>query len=393
MTQEKLVTICVAGEQGHGKTALVRWLAKMAGGVSEKGERKQLGPPPFIPVRISPGTLLALIDLPGGETANWQALRDSLREVDLGVLVVAADQGVSVRTKHFLDFFRAIKIRNGLVVLTKADLVDEETIEFAQIEVREALEGSPLDGKLVVPFSELDGRYLQPVLAAFQETIDPLEGGRYFSTPHYKSLKKQVIGIVTEILEEDVFKMTVSPKEMRHRLETDWPESLLKHILRDLEREGKLLLTHDGGYRLPSMSVRVPLQRPNLAERMLEYARAFGNTSFSARTLCQLHWKTFDMHDVNRLLMHLCHQNRLVRLNDGRYLTAEALEDIKKKVSDWLACKGRLTIHDSREIFGYGRTRAVPILEHLDAIGVTCRLGDVRVLACPRSTMHQEGHA
>ncbi|PXF55204.1 MAG: hypothetical protein C4B57_04045 [Deltaproteobacteria bacterium] len=42
--------------------------------------------------------------------------------------------------------------------------------------------------------------------------------------------------------------------------------------------------------------------------------------------------------------------------------------------------KGDLTLHDSKEILGFGRTGGVPVLEHFDTIGFTMRTGDVRVL-------------
>ena len=38
-------------------------------------------------------------------------------------------------------------------MLSKADLVDHETLELAEMEIREILEGSFLEGKPVIPFS------------------------------------------------------------------------------------------------------------------------------------------------------------------------------------------------------------------------------------------------
>ena len=62
-----------------------------------------------------------------------------------------------------LKFLRA---QTGLVVLTKIDLVDRETVELAELEIRDLLVGTFLEGKPVIPFSALDGRGAQEVLAA-----------------------------------------------------------------------------------------------------------------------------------------------------------------------------------------------------------------------------------
>jgi selenocysteine-specific elongation factor len=56
------------------------------------------------------------------------------------------------------------------------------------------------------------------------------------------------------------------------------------------------------------------------------------------------------------------------------------MQEIQEKVKELILRKGSLTIHDSREILGYGRSRAIPIFEYLDAMGLTCRVGDIRIL-------------
>jgi len=56
------------------------------------------------------------------------------------------------------------------------------------------------------------------------------------------------------------------------------------------------------------------------------------------------------------------------------------LEEIKKKVREVIQIKGSFGLSDIKEAFGYGRNRGIPVLEHLDTIGFTRRIGDERVL-------------
>jgi selenocysteine-specific elongation factor len=80
------------------------------------------------------------------------------------------------------------------------------------------------------------------------------------------------------------------------------------------------------------------------------------------------------------VLDHLHAQKKLVRLKDGRYLTVEALQEIKEKVTELIQRKGSLTLQDGAAILGYGRSRGIPVLEYLDTLGLTRRIGDERVL-------------
>jgi len=61
-------------------------------------------------------------------------------------------------------------------------------------------------------------------------------------------------------------------------------------------------------------------------------------------------------------------------------LSVQAMEEIKKRVMEVISSKGSLTLADSKEILGYGRTVGIPVLEYLDSLGVTLRQGNVRML-------------
>jgi selenocysteine-specific elongation factor len=67
-------------------------------------------------------------------------------------------------------------------------------------------------------------------------------------------------------------------------------------------------------------------------------------------------------------------------VNDGRFLSVEALEQIKGKITEVIRSKGFFTISDCMPTLGYGRTVAIPILEYLDKVGFTVRLEEGRTL-------------
>jgi selenocysteine-specific elongation factor len=48
-------------------------------------------------------------------------------------------------------------------------------------------------------------------------------------------------------------------------------------------------------------------------------------------------------------------------------------------VRETIAARGELTVADLKDRLGVSRKFAVPLLEHLDRLGVTRRKGDVRV--------------
>ena len=57
-----------------------------------------------------------------------------------------------------------------------------------------------------------------------------------------------------------------------------------------------------------------------------------------------------------------------------------ALETIKNLVGHAIIKKGALRLSDAKEVLGYGRMGAVPVLDYLDQIGFTVRKGNTRIL-------------
>src|SRR6185312_2397689 len=71
--------------------------------------------------------------------------------------VIAADEGVMPQTREHFDICRLLGVRNGLVVITKQDLVDEEMLVLVEDEARELVMGSFLENAPVVAVSSRTG--------------------------------------------------------------------------------------------------------------------------------------------------------------------------------------------------------------------------------------------
>ena len=60
--------------------------------------------------------------------------------IDLALLVIAADEGVMPQTREHLAICSLLRIKAGLVALTKTDLVEPDWLELVQEDVRALLE-------------------------------------------------------------------------------------------------------------------------------------------------------------------------------------------------------------------------------------------------------------
>lgn len=151
------IIVGTAGHVDHGKTVLVQALT----GVDtdrlreekERGISIELG---FAPLKLPSGRTLGLVDVPGHERFIRQMLAGAAG-MDLVMLIISADEGVMPQTREHLDIINLLRVKKGVIVITKIDLVEEDWVELVKEEARELVRGTVLEGAPVVAVSAVTG--------------------------------------------------------------------------------------------------------------------------------------------------------------------------------------------------------------------------------------------
>jgi len=99
---------------------------------------------------------IGFVDVPGHERFVKNMLAGA-HGIDLLALVIAADEGVMPQTREHFDICRLLGVSNGLVVITKTDLVDEEMLVLVEDDARELIAGSFLENAPLVSVSSRTG--------------------------------------------------------------------------------------------------------------------------------------------------------------------------------------------------------------------------------------------
>ena len=111
---------------------------------------------------------IGFVDVPGHERFIKNMLAGA-HGIDLLALVIAADEGVMPQTREHFDICRLLGVRNGLVVITKSDLVDEEMLVLVEDEARELVAGSFLENAPILAVSSRTGTGLDQLRAQLNE--------------------------------------------------------------------------------------------------------------------------------------------------------------------------------------------------------------------------------
>ncbi len=183
----KQIILGTAGHIDHGKTSLIRALTGIdTDRLKEeklRGITIELG---FAYLDLPSGDRLGIVDVPGHERFVKHMVAGA-SGIDFVALVIAADEGVMPQTREHLEICEILRVKKGLVVLTKMDMVDDpDWIEMVKDDISQFLEGTFLEGCTIFPVSAVTGEgipELRELLADIVAKSEPRSSDGPFRLP------------------------------------------------------------------------------------------------------------------------------------------------------------------------------------------------------------------
>jgi len=164
-----------AGHVDHGKSTLVRRLTGIdPDRLQEEKAREMTIDLGFAWLDLPGDISVSIIDVPGHERFIKNMLA-GVGGLDAALVVVAADEGPMPQTIEHLAILDLLDISSGLVVITKADLVDHDWLELVMEETREVLFGTALEAADIIPVSAHTGTGIDVLLQSLERLLTDAE--------------------------------------------------------------------------------------------------------------------------------------------------------------------------------------------------------------------------
>ncbi len=167
--------IGTAGHIDHGKTTLIRALT---GRNTDKLKEEQargisinLG---FTYFDLPSGERCGIIDVPGHERFIKNMIAGAVG-IDMCMLVVSAVEGVMPQTMEHIEILSHLNIKNGVVVISKCDLVDEEILDLQIHEIKEQLKDTMFFNSQFIKIDSISGRGISDVINTIEKCSKTIE--------------------------------------------------------------------------------------------------------------------------------------------------------------------------------------------------------------------------
>ena len=169
------IILGTAGHVDHGKTSLIRALTGIETDrlkeEKERGITIELG---FAYLDLPCGHRLGIVDVPGHEKFIRNMVAGTAG-MDLVAFVIAADEGIMPQTIEHFEICQLLGVRDGLIVLTKKDMVEKEWLDMVTEEVRDFFKGSFLDAAPIVPVDSLSGAGIGEIIKLLDAKVAAMD--------------------------------------------------------------------------------------------------------------------------------------------------------------------------------------------------------------------------
>jgi selenocysteine-specific elongation factor len=164
-----------AGHIDHGKSVLIKALTGIdPDRLREEKERGMTIDLGFAWLSLPSGREIGIVDVPGHERFVKNMLA-GVGGIDVAMLIVAANEGVMPQTREHLAILDLLRIRRGIVVITKKDLVDEDLLSLVKMEIEELISTTSLAASPIIAVSAMTGEGLPELKEAIDKLLDTIE--------------------------------------------------------------------------------------------------------------------------------------------------------------------------------------------------------------------------
>jgi selenocysteine-specific elongation factor len=202
-----------------------------------------------------------------------------------------------------------------------------------------------------------------------------LDDGRFLSAAAADQLAARLLEVARTWQNVSAFRWGMPRGDLKSQLPRVVDPALFDHLVGRLVADGRLFARED--------RFRADTPEPALAERDLarldRVRAALAGGRFAPPTLKEMEADAALAPALHEILASLVAGGEVVKVAADFYYPRATLEAMSQGLGRFFAERSEMRVADLKDLFGISRKHAVPVLEHFDRLGVTRRLGDVRV--------------
>jgi len=236
-----------------------------------------------------------------------------------------------------------------------------------------------MDEQELILRAEMDATSVSAILSQLEARQQAVRvGDVWLARGAWENLRQQVVETLRRYHQQHPLRAGMPREELRSTLGERLPARLFEAMLLLWQKDGVIAL-QGAQVRLSGFTIRLNERQQRLAKRVEQILREAGATPPPLKAIAEQVGAPPPA--VKAMIEVLLEQGVLVKLEEEMYFHRDTLAELAELVKRTIQQKGSLSVGEFRDLTGSSRKFVVPLLEYFDRLGLTRRVGDVRVLA------------
>jgi len=202
-----------------------------------------------------------------------------------------------------------------------------------------------------------------------------LDDGRFLAAGVGTGLEERLLQAARSWQVASSFRWGPARGDLKSQLPREIDPQMFDHLTGRLTAAGRLFQRDD---RFRADDAGAPLGERDAA-RLRQVRTALAGGQYAPPTVKELEADPALARDLPEILAALTADGEVVKVAADFYYPRATLDAMGSGIGGFFGNRGEMRVADLKDLFGISRKHAVPVLEYFDRLGVTRRLGDVRV--------------
>jgi selenocysteine-specific elongation factor len=227
-----------------------------------------------------------------------------------------------------------------------------------------------------LPDKQLEN-HLQHLMSQKKIIQTDRESRIYIHQTSFEALKEKISEHLSNYHAANPLKAGMPKEELKSKFPLLGDSKLFNLVINQMIKDQQLV-QEEKTVRLDSHRVSLGQDQANIRDRILEIYQEGGlQPPYFRDVIKELKASPTHTKDV---LMLLIEEGQIVRTKDDLYFHAKAVDELKRKLVEFLKANGEIDTPRFKEMTGASRKYVIPLIEYFDATNVTLRVGDSRKL-------------
>ena len=267
---------------------------------------------------------------------------------------------------------KVIKLLKGVVDNIPEEIISSHAddsgyvgVSFADLKIMTNLPEKQLD-------NSIQGLLSKKTILCFDR-----ENRIYIHNNGIEKLEKETLDYLSNYHKSNPLKAGMPKEELKSKFPFALGTKLFNLILNRMIKD-KVIIQEENTVHLSSHTVSLKVDQADIRTKILDAYLKSGLTPPYFKELSGSF--DIDSKQAKDVLILLVDEGLLLKVKEDLYFHAEAVNELKKRLVDYLKSHGEITTPQFKEMASVSRKYLIPLIEYFDSTNVTLRVGDSRKL-------------